>query len=134
MKSLLLAAIPVAVAWLVVPQVQAGARNDPGLAAYQKFNSGPPTVPPAPVEKPKPKAPDADLKAQETAAAIRAQEEATFLRRMAVCDRLKQLALELGDTKMEEEALRLELRAGEVFRERTKNLPVSKSAKTKSGE
>ena len=134
MMRMILAAIPVALTLFAVPHVQAGARNDPGLAAYQKFHSGPPTVPPTPVEKPKPKAPDADFKAQETAAAIRAQEEATFLRRLAVCDRLKQLALEMGDTKMEEEALRLELRAGEVFRERTKNLPVSKSAKAKSGD
>jgi hypothetical protein len=129
MKRLIIAAIPVALAMAASPQTLAGARNDPGLAAYQKFNSGPPTTPPAPAEKPKPKAPDADLKAKETAAAVVAQEEANFFRRIAVCDRLKQLALELGDSKMEEEALRLELRAGEVFRERTKQLPAAKSAK-----
>jgi hypothetical protein len=134
MKCILFVAIPVALAVVAGPQVLAGARNDPGLAAYQKFNSGPPTTPPEKPEKSKPKVPEADMKALETSAALKAQEEANFFRRIAVCDRLKQLALELGDSKMEEEALRLELRAGEVFRERTKNLPTTKSAKAKSGE
>lgn len=73
MKRTLFAAIPVALAVLAGPQVLAGARNDPGLAAYQKFNSGPPTTPPEKPEKPKSKPPEADLKAKETAAAILAQ-------------------------------------------------------------
>lgn len=133
MKSMVIAAIPIALTAFVAPAL-AGARNDPGLAAYQKFHSGPPTVAPPPPEKPKHKALDADLKAKETAAALLAQEEANYMRRLAVCDRLLRLAMELGDAKMEEEALRLELRAGEVFRERTKSLPASKSSKTKSGD
>jgi hypothetical protein len=113
----------------------AGTKNDPGLAAYQRFQSGPPTAPPAPAaEKPKLKAPDADFKAQETGAAFKAQEEANFLRRLAVCDRLKQLALELGDSKLEEEALRLEQKATEVFKDRTKNLSAAKPTKSAKSE
>jgi hypothetical protein len=86
-----------------------------------------------PVEKPKPKPADAEKKAGETAAAMRAQEEANLLRRLAVCDRLKQLALELGDSGLEEEAMRLEQKATEVYRKRTQHLPAGKALKDDEG-
>lgn len=94
---------------------------DVGRNGYGRFNGGPPTNP-APAEKERPKPKPIEKKPSETAAAFRAQEEANLLRRLAVCDRLKQLALEQGDSAMEQEAIRLEERATEVYRQRTKNL------------
>jgi hypothetical protein len=97
-------------------------RTDPGQAAFARFHGGPPTNPPA--EKPVPKV-ASDRKPTETNAAVLAQEQANLLRRIAVCDRLRQLALELGDTKLEAEADRLEERANEVYRLRTRKLTDS---------
>ncbi len=97
-------------------------KNDPGLSAFQRFNGGPPTSPIATPEKPRPRPSEIEKRAVETAAAIRAQEEANLLRRLAVCDRLKQIALETGDTKLEDEAMLMELKAEEVYRQRTKSL------------
>ena len=120
----------VAVALSTSVAVAASAKADPGLAAYQRFNGGPPTSPlPQPAEKEKPKKNAEPAKRpSETAAAIRAQEEANLLRRLAVCDKLKQIALEQGDSKLEEEAIRLEQKAEEVYKQRTQQ----KSAKSVS--
>src|SRR5262245_18081494 len=90
---------------------------DRGAAAFARWNGGP-------AEKPKPPAPlpataQAKAKAQDTAAALRAQEEANFLRRMAVCDRLRQLALETGDDGLEKQAEDLQQKAESVYKQRT---------------
>src|SRR5262245_9154576 len=96
----------VAVALSTSVAVAASAKVDPGLAAFQRFNGGTPISPlPQPAEKEKPKKSTEPAKrASETTAALRAQEEANLLRRLAVCDKLKQIALEQGDSKLEEEA------------------------------
>ncbi len=107
-------------------------KNDPGLNAFQRFNGGPPTSPVATPEKPRPRPSEIEKKAVETAAAVRAQEEANLLRRLAVCDRLKQIALETGDTKLEDDAMRMELKAEEVYRQRTKSL-TGKTAPSDGG-
>src|SRR5580765_1027072 len=83
-------------------------KNDPGLAAFQRFNGGPPTTPVVEPEKAKPRPSEIEKKTAETASARRAQEEANLLRRLAVCDRVKQIALEQGDSKLEDEAIRME--------------------------
>ena len=110
----------------------ASAKSDPGLAAFQRFNGGPPTTPAVTPDKPKPRPSEVEAKTAETTAARRAQEEANLLRRLAVCDRVKQIALEQGDAKLEEEAIRMEQKAEEVYRQRTKNL-AKKSAPTDGG-
>ena len=107
-------------------------KNDPGLNAFQRFNGGPPTTPLAEPEKPRPRPSEIEKKATETAAAVRAQEEANLLRRLAVCDRIKQIALEQGDAKLEDEAIRMEQKAEDVYRQRTKNL-ASKAAASDGG-
>jgi hypothetical protein len=110
-------------AWLLAAGylVAAGPRTDPGLNAYQRFQGGPPVSPfPAPPpEKVRQRAAEPAKRAAETTAALRAQEEANLLRRLAVCDRIKQIALEQGDPKLEDEAIRLEQKAEEVYRQRT---------------
>jgi hypothetical protein len=118
----------VAVALSTSVAVAASTRVDPGLAAFQRFNGGPPTFPqPSPAEKEKlKKAAEPAKRASETTAALRAQEEANLMRRLEVCDRLKQIALEQGDSKLEEEAIRLEKRAEDVYKQRTQ----PKSAKS----
>jgi hypothetical protein len=110
----------------------ASGKSDPGLNAFQRFNGGPPTSPIAEPEKPRPRPSDIEKKASESAAAVRAQEEANLLRRLAVCDRVKQIALELGDAKLEDEAIRMEQKAEEVYRQRTKSL-ASKAAASDGG-
>jgi hypothetical protein len=114
--------------------VAAPGKNDPGLAAFQRFNGGPPTGPVVTPEKPKPRPSEVENKAAETAAARRAQEEANLLRRLAVCDRVKQIALEQGDSKLEDEAIRMEQKAEEVYRQRTKNVAGSKIAASDAGD
>ncbi|MFL5331285.1 MAG: hypothetical protein ACJ8C4_20555 [Gemmataceae bacterium] len=109
------------------------AEIDQGRTGFQRFNSGPPIspLPPTPPEKPKPRqANEQANKASETAAALRAQEEANYLRRLLVCDRLKQIALETGNSELEAQAIRLEERASEVYKLRTANLPAGKTANT----
>jgi hypothetical protein len=106
----------------------ASGKSDPGLNAFQRFNGGPPTPPIFEPEKPKaPRPSEIEKKASESAAALRAQEEAKLLRRLAVCDQIKKIALEQGDAKLEDEAIRMEQKAEEVYRQRTKNL-ANKSA------
>jgi hypothetical protein len=91
---------------------------DRGAAAFHRWNGGP-------AEKPKPPPPPppvsamAKARANDTAAAVRAQEEANFLRRMAVCDRLRQVALETGDDSLERQADDLQAKAESVYKERT---------------
>ncbi len=85
----------------------------------------------APAEKPKPPpplptTPAASKRASETAGALRAQEEANLLRRLAVCDRLVQLALETNDDALEKEADRLQAKAQKVFRERCEALAAGR--------
>ncbi|MBX7105070.1 MAG: hypothetical protein K1X57_13375 [Gemmataceae bacterium] len=112
-----------------------GPKTDPGLNAYQRFQGGPHVspipAPPAP-EKTRKQASDIKQKATETSAALRAQEEADLLRRLAVCDRIKQIALEKGDNKMEDEAIRLEQRAEEVYKQRVASKRPSQT-KTEEG-
>jgi hypothetical protein len=102
--------------------------DDPGRVGFQRFSGGPPLspIPPAPPEKPKAKGPDPDQQANETAAAMRAQEEMNLLRRLAVCDRIKQVALETGNSQLESQAIRLEERATEVYKQRMARLPAPK--------
>jgi hypothetical protein len=72
--------------------------------------------------KPQPPLPQteaAKARASETAAAMRAQEEANFLRRLAVCDKLRQLALETGDDSLERKAELLQQKAESVYKQRT---------------
>jgi cell division protein FtsN len=63
--------------------------------------------------------PTARARASDTAAAVRAQEEANFLRRMAVCDKLQQMANETGDESLEKQALALQQKAESVYKQRT---------------
>jgi len=112
-----------------------GADNDPGKTAFQRFNGGPPVNPlaSAPAERPKAKPPVEEKKPTDTTAALRAQEEANLLRRMAVCDRVQEIALANGDSKLEADAIRLSERAAEVYKQRTANLPSRKPAEKLAG-
>jgi hypothetical protein len=74
---------------------------------------------PAPRPKTPPPASAAKLRAADTAAATRAQEEANFLRRLAVCDKLQQMANETGDESLEKQAMLLQQKAQSVYKERT---------------
>jgi hypothetical protein len=47
-----------------------------------------------------------------------------FLRRMAVCDRLREVAQQTGNDALEEQANQLEDRATEIFRRQTNGLPA----------
>jgi hypothetical protein len=51
-------------------------------------------------------------------ATLRAQAEADFLRRLAVCDKLRETALETGDTELASKADLLELRAKDAYVQR----------------
>lgn len=96
-----------------------------GQSAFHRWNGGPA---PKAVSKgdAKAKPGDADkLRATaDGAAAMRSQEEANLLRRIAVIDRIKELALETGNTKLEEQAAELEKQAATVYRQRTSDLPI----------
>jgi hypothetical protein len=97
---------------------------DPGAAAFTRWNAGQ-------VEKPKPppvppQVAAAKAKAQDTAAAMRAQEEATFFRRIAACDKLRELALTTGDDSLEKLADDLQHKAEAVFKTRTATLAAGK--------
>ncbi|MFO0808083.1 MAG: hypothetical protein U0746_05630 [Gemmataceae bacterium] len=91
----------------------------------------------APAERPKPPpplptTPVAGKRAAETAGALRAQEEANLLRRLAVCDRLMQLAVETNDDSIEKEADRLQQKAQKVFRERCEAIAAGKELAIKA--
>lgn len=93
--------------------------NGAANPAFSRWG-GVPTVRPKPA--PSPAVIAAKNRSNETAAAHRAQEEANFLRRMAVCDRLRQLALETGDDSLERQAEALQQKAETAYRERTANV------------
>jgi hypothetical protein len=93
---------------------------DKGAAAFSRWNAGhveAPKPPPVP-----PQVAAAKAKARDTAAALRAQEEANFLRRLAACQRLRELAVQTGDDSLEQLAYDLEKKADAVFKARTANL------------
>lgn len=87
-------------------------------------------------ERPKapapPVSPAAKSRAEETAAALRAQEDANLFRRMAVCDKLRMLALETGDDSLEKQADVLQQKANSVYQQRTA-APLSGLALGKDG-
>jgi hypothetical protein len=98
---------------------------DRGAAAFARWNAGQsdrPKTPPVP-----PQVAAAKAKALDTAAALRAQEEANFLRRLAACDRLRQLALDTGDDSLEKLADDLQQKAEAVFKARTANLAAGRT-------
>lgn len=127
--------VPLSVTAFAALPCTAADRGDAGLAAYQRFSSGPPVspFPSPPPEKPKPAAVPEEKKPTDMSAAMRAQEEANLLRRLAVCDRIKQIAMETGDSRLEEQALKAEQRATEVFRVRTANMPTASTVKNSEG-
>lgn len=130
--------VPLALAGLTTAAFAEGRAVDPGKSSYQRFNGGPAVSPlpksTAPVEKAKSKTLDEDKKPNDTAAALRAQEESNLLRRLAVCDKIKAIALETGDSKLEEQAVVLETRANEVYRARIANLPAGKMTSKLEGD
>ena len=83
---------------------------DPGLRSFSRWNGVPPERPKPPerpvVARPRP---------SETKAAQRAQEEANLLRRLAVIDRLRQIALDTGDDPLKKQADQLEEQAQQVY-------------------
>jgi hypothetical protein len=96
------------------------------MAAYQRWNGGP-------LDRPKPPPPPivdkvAKAKADDSAAALRAQEEANFLRRIAACDKLRELALETGDESLERLADEIQEKAEAAFKQRTTRLTTSRKA------
>jgi hypothetical protein len=85
---------------------------DPGLRSFCRWNGVPPEKP-KPLEKraatpvrPRPSV----LKATQ-----RAQEEANLLRRLAVIDRLQQIALDTGDDALKKQTEQLEEEARKVY-------------------
>jgi hypothetical protein len=84
-----------------------------------------PAAPKPPAAKP---AADADKKPTAgatavEAAAARRRETAAYLRRQAVCDRLRQVAVQNGDDALYQQAQDLEDRAWAIYQERTAGLP-----------
>jgi hypothetical protein len=95
--------------------------HDRGAAAFHRWNGGP-------IERPKPPPPPivdrpTKARANDTAAALRAQEEANFLRRLAACDRLRELALETGDDSLDRLADEIQQKAEAAYKQRTAHLP-----------
>jgi hypothetical protein len=60
----------------------------------------------------------------DTAAAERAREQETLLRRLEVCDRLMQIAVDLKDEDLERQIEQLEERARTAYAQRTAYLPA----------
>jgi hypothetical protein len=75
-----------------------------------------------PAEAPVKVAPVVDEAAQQ-----RNREEAAFLRRLAVCDKLKQIAYQTSDEKLQRQAEQLDERVWEVYSARIAHLPVGHS-------
>jgi acyl-CoA reductase-like NAD-dependent aldehyde dehydrogenase len=93
---------------------------DAGSAAFHRWNGGP-------VERPKPPPPPvvdkvAKARANDTAAALRAQEDANLSRRLAACDKLRELALQTGDDSLEKLADELEKKATAAHKLRIANV------------
>lgn len=125
----------------VLAGISSSARADErSFAAVSPFNGsqnpafnrwgGVPTSRPKP--PPPPLNPAAKSRAEETAAAVRAQEDANLLRRMAVCDKLRLLALETGDESLEKQADQLQQKANSVYQQRT-SAPTGSLAQGKDG-
>lgn len=106
------------------------ANYDHGAAAFARWNAGhvdPPKPPPV-----SPQVAAAKARERDTAAAIRAQEEANLLRRLAACDKLRELAVQTGDESLERLADELEKKSDSVFKARTNTLVDAKSSTTDS--
>jgi hypothetical protein len=99
------------------PDETTPANYDHGAAAFTRWNAGhvePPKPPPV-----SPQVAAAKARERDTAAAVRAQEEANLLRRLAACNRLRELAVQTNDESLEQLADELEKKAGTVFTART---------------
>jgi hypothetical protein len=107
------------------PDETVPANFDRGAMGFAKWNAGHPEPPKAPPVPPEVAA--AKQREKDTAAAMRAQEEANLLRRLAVCNRLREIAVQTGDETLEQKADELEKRAGAVFTARTTVLAGGKS-------
>ena len=116
----LAAAVQAAERPLITPSPFDGSQN----AAFRRWGGVSVNRPKAP---PPPATPAAKTQAIDTAAAVRAQEEANFLRRLAVCDRLRQLALETGDETLERKADALQEKSETVYKKRTADASTSAS-------
>ena len=90
---------------------------DRGAAGFARWNAGHIEAPKPPPVSPQVAA--AKARERDTAAAIRAQEQANLLRRLAACNRLRELAVQTGDESLEQLADELEKKAGSVFKART---------------
>jgi hypothetical protein len=101
------------------------AAYDHGAMGFARWNAGHPDAPKPPPVSPQLAA--AKARERDTAAARRAQEEANLLRRLAACDRLRELAVQTGDDSLEKLADELEKKAGTVFTARTSALAGGKS-------
>jgi hypothetical protein len=75
-----------------------------------------------PAEAPVKVAPVVDEAAQQ-----RNREEAAYLRRLAVCDKLKQIAYQTNDEKLQRQAEQLDERVWEVYSQRISHLPVGRT-------
>ena len=60
------------------------------------------------------------------AASALAREQAAFQRRVAVCDRLREIAIETNDTELDQLAQELNARAWAVYKQRTAKLEAAK--------
>jgi hypothetical protein len=67
------------------------------------------------------KSPPAKAVVHDEAAVVRAREEAALLRRLAVCDRLKEIAYESGNEELQRKAEQLDQRAWAVYSQHTAN-------------
>lgn len=100
---------------------RAGAADTPSAEAkpgwFQRM-AGPapkPVTPPKPLPHP-----------AEVAATQQSQEMASYLRRAAVCDRIRQIAMESGDDALMKQADALDKQAFNVYQQRVSNLPCSR--------
>jgi hypothetical protein len=105
------------------------ARPDGGNWFGNWFGGAPKPAPPA--KNADKKKPDVAVKVSpapvvDTAAAVRAREEAAYLRRLAVCDKLQEIAWETNDAELGQLAEQLVDRAWQVYNQRTANLPASR--------
>jgi hypothetical protein len=111
----------------------APARPNNGWYGHLFFSNAKPAPPPAPVREDKKadrkgaKPPEAPVKVApvvDEAAQQRNREEAAYLRRLAVCDKLKQIAYQTNDEKLQRQAEQLDERVWEVYSQRIAHLPV----------
>jgi hypothetical protein len=76
--------------------------------------------------KPAPAAPAPPPNPGSVAASQRQDEQEVYLRRLGVCDRIRAIAYDLGDQKLEAQADALEKQAERVYQQRTAHLPSSR--------